>query len=118
MPEVSVAQCILFLLPNYHNVCTMSEASIRACRPNVVRNHYITLQQLNGMNPNLGLSSIFCGEDAEHILVVERALVHALKSLVRFPILYIFSVAYHAVLPRTSTLCTMRTTAFRRPSKW
>ncbi|OAO13757.1 hypothetical protein AV274_4565 [Blastocystis sp. ATCC 50177/Nand II] len=85
-PELSIPQCILFLLPNYWNLCVLPASAIKACRPNVVRNHYITLQQLNGLNPGLDLSSVLRATDPEHLLVAERALFHAIKSLVRVPV--------------------------------
>ena len=95
----------------------MSPSAIKACRPNVVRNHYITLQQLNGLNPGLDLSSVLRATDPEHLLVAERALFHAIKSLVRVPVLYASSSVSYLALRTKSACSTMLTVVFRPPSR-
>lgn len=52
-----------------------------------MRNHYITLQQLNHKNNNLNLEDILSPSDMEHVLVVERLFLHAIKSLFPQPIM-------------------------------
>lgn len=82
-----------------------------------MRNHYITLQQLNGLNPGLDLSSVLRATDPEHLLVAERALFHAIKSLVRVPVVYASSSVSYLALRTKSACSTMLTVIFRPPSR-
>lgn len=59
-----------------------------------MRNHYITLQQLNHKNNNLILEDILSPSDMEHVLVVERLFLHSIKSLFPQPIMYLLYVLF------------------------
>ena len=85
--EVTLSQCVLYLLSHYSTISDISDSQLKKCRANVIRNHYITIQQLNSRNPSLILDDILLPTDIEHFLIVERLFVHSVKNLYPQPIL-------------------------------
>lgn len=75
--SISVYQCMVFLLPYYD---VFSKASPN-CRRTVVSNHYLSFRTLSKFNSYIDFSLFLSPSDVEHLLVVDRLFIQALRTL-------------------------------------